>query len=152
MNIALKESKRVWSAVHSGDLQGKLEEAKRTLLFAHEYIEEYAKYANRLANTPLKQEDFEMMVNLLFPIDENRGTTHKNSVQRMRNEVMYCYYMPDIKKFQGTQWGALNAVSDFVGHSKPRKNTATYAENRWSNIMNGHQLMDNLMSLMAVKK
>lgn len=53
-----------------------------------------------------------------------------------------CYAAPDIAKFYGTAWGAINAAADMVAHTAPNRMTAGYAENNWNRIMSGHQLVD----------
>ena len=60
---------------------------------------------------------------------------------------MVCYLAPDLVKFRGTAWGAVNAVSDLVTHSMPHRNTKNYAENNWSKVMSGHVLMDKMAAL-----
>lgn len=64
-------------------------------------------------------------------------------------EYMICYFAPDILKFKGTAWGALNAMSDMVGHTAPRRMTSNYQENNWGRIMDGHAMMDKMASLLA---
>ena len=61
--------------------------------------------------------------------------------------IMVCYFMPDIAQFRGTAWGAINAMSDFVSHSMPHRNTRNYAENNWNRIMGGHLMMDKMTEL-----
>lgn len=152
LNLALDNADRAWSTIHKGDIMGKLAEAENVLFKAHKYMEEYAGYAEQLANTPLKMEDLELMLTYLFPYKETDSDTKKRNAQELRSNYMACYFMPDLVKFRGTQWGAINAMSDFVTHTEPQRKTKDYRANRWGKVMNGHQLMDNLMQLMSVKK
>ena len=62
---------------------------------------------------------------------------------------MTCLFMPDIKKFRGTAWGAINAMADMVGHTAPNRQTKNYQENNWGRIMNGHVLMDAMVAALA---
>jgi len=59
---------------------------------------------------------------------------------------MVCYLSPDIQKFLGTAWGAINAMTDLVDHSAPKRNTESFQENNWGRIMNGHMLVDAMYS------
>ena len=43
LNLALSSAKRSWSMIHTGDIQGKLEEAKDTLFKAEAYMDELGK-------------------------------------------------------------------------------------------------------------
>ena len=38
LNLALRTAKRSWSMIHTGDISGKIEEAKNTLFLADEYM------------------------------------------------------------------------------------------------------------------
>ena len=151
LNLALNTADRAWSTKHVGNIAAKLQEAEHALFMADKYLQEYGAFAERMANTPLPQDDLEMMLKLLFPVKETDTEQKKQNVNRLKAEYMACYFMPDIEKFRGTQWGAINAMSDFVGHTKPLRKTKSYEENRWGKIMGGHQLMDNMMALMTVR-
>ena len=152
LNLALGTAERSWSTKHVGNIQAKLREAEHALFMADKYLSEYATYAERMANTPLPQEDLEAMLKFLFPVKETDTDQKKENIRQLKTEYMACYFMPDIAQFRGTQWGAINAMSDFVGHNKPMRQTRDYEANRWGKIMGGHQLMDNMMRLMNVRK
>lgn len=109
-------------------------------------------FADQLANEKLEDSDLERMLHALFPITAGDREKRAANMERMRNEFMYMYFMPDIEQFRGTKWGALNAMSDFVGHTEPSRKAKTYKENRWGNIMRGHQLMDSMVKMLTVKK
>lgn len=148
LNLALNSAVRAWSTRHMGDLQQKMQEAEDTLLRANHYIDELALQADQMANTPISEEQLNEILDDLFPIKDDDTDRVKANKQRMKNEFMYCYFAPDIKKFMGTQWGAINAMSDLVGHTQPIRKTKNYAENNFSRIINGHYLVDTMMKLM----
>lgn len=66
----------------------------------------------------------------------------KRHVQEMKDGYMVCVMAPDLAKFRNTAWGAVNAMSDFVTHSAPHRNTKNYQANNWNNVMGGHWLID----------
>ena len=57
--------------------------------------------------------------------------------------------MPDISQYKGTAWGIVNAVTDFVDHTAPARNTTNYRENNWGKIINGHVLVDKIYEKIA---
>ena len=59
--------------------------------------------------------------------------------------------MPDIAKFEDSAWKAVNAMSDVITHSDPKRNTATFNENRWGKIMDGHVMFDQFVTLVGKK-
>lgn len=151
LNLALRKAKRSWSTKHMGVMASKLNEAKLTLGMADKYMHELNNSAEQLVERKLYEEELNQIINELFPIDTEKDSVRKvNNMMQLRNEFYRCYEMPDIKQFQNTAWGAVNAMSDMVGHMTPARKTATYKENRWGKIMNGHPLMDALLTKINV--
>ena len=151
LNIALANAKRQWSTKHIGDMQSKLEEAKLCLQLADKYMDNLAIEAERLANTKLYKEQIDEILNEMFPVEEDASERKKNNVKELKNQYYMCYVQPDIAKFIGTAYGAVNAMSDLVTHSSPKRNTANFNENRWGKIMDGHALLDQFVSLVNQK-
>lgn len=149
LNAALSSAKRMWSTRHTGDILSKMAEAQKTLELAGTYMMELGKYAERMANKTVTDERIREILDELFPVDENDSDLTKRNMERMKTEYMTCLFMPDIAKFRGTAWGALNAMSDMVGHVAPNRKTQTYAENNWGRIMVGHALFDAMAAKLA---
>ena len=53
LNLALATAKRTWSTNHVGDIRGKLEDAKYTLLYADKYMAELGKSIDKLSRQKL---------------------------------------------------------------------------------------------------
>ncbi len=144
LNLALDTARRSWSVRHTGDLQSKMHEARVCLQMANAYMGELAKEADCLANTSVSRDQLNQILDELFPIDESSSQREKDNMKKLKDEYMICYYAPDILKFQNTAWGAINAMSDMISHNAPLRKTATYRENNWGRIMDGHILMDRI--------
>lgn len=144
LNLALKGAKRQWSTAHVGNIDAKMEEARLCLEMAERYMLELDAEALRLANVTVTDEALNKLLDELFPVNENDTERKKNSVKAVKDEFMVCYFAPDIKKFRGTGWGVINAMSDMVGHNAPKRTTETYWENNWGRIMDGHMLLDRV--------
>lgn len=149
--MALNSAKRSWSTKHVGDMQSKLEEAKLCLQMADKYMQNLDIEADRLANATLYKEQIDEILNELFPIDDNDSDRKKQNVQSAKDNFYVAYFMPDILKFGESAWRAVNAMSDMVTHSTPKRNTASYNENRWGKIMDGHAIMDQFVELVNKK-
>lgn len=143
LNLALETTKRSWSTRHIGDLAGKLHQAKETLGLAQEYMKKLDEDADRLANTKLSDAEIESIVSFIFPVDYIKDTKRKiENTNKMRNDFMTCYMMPDIAQYRNTAYGLVNAASDMAGHMAPSRVTSNYAQNNWAKIMLGHPLLD----------
>lgn len=149
LNIALSTAKRAWSVRHTGDIQAKLHEAQMCLQLADKYMDALAVKADELANTTVTDEKIREILNEMFPMTDDMSDREKRNAKTAQDEFMVCYFSPDILKFKGTAWGALNAMSDMVTHNAPRRQTANYRENNWGRIMDGHAMMDKMTSLLA---
>jgi hypothetical protein len=51
---------------------------------------------------------------------------------------------PDIAKFQNTAWGVVNAASDWMSHTEPRRASDTYRERNFNKILDGHVVLDSV--------
>lgn len=151
MNLALNTAKRKWSTKHVGDMQSKLEEARMCLQLTDKYMQNLDIEADRLANATLYKEQIDEILDELFPITDNDSDRKKQNVQSAKDSFYVAYFMPDILKFGESAWRAVNAMSDFVTHSTPKRNTASYNENRWGKIMDGHAIMDQFVELVNKK-
>ena len=149
--MALNSAKRSWSTKHVGNMQSKLEEAKLCLQMADKYMQNLDIEADRLANTKLYKEQIDEILDEMFPIDDNDSERKKQNVQSAKDNFYVAYFMPDILKFGESAWRAVNAMSDMVTHSTPKRNTASFNENRWGKIMDGHVMMDQFVELVNKK-
>lgn len=147
LNMALNNAKRQWSTKHIGDMQSKLEEAKLCLQLANNYMTSLDEEADRLANAKLYHEQIEQILEEMFPVDENASDRKKQNIFQFKNNYWTAYNMPDIAKFEDSAWKAVNAMSDVITHAAPNRKTATYNENRWGKIMDGHAIFDQFNSL-----
>lgn len=149
LNLALSTAKRMWSTRHVGNISGKLEEAKQTLGMATEYMQKLSDEADILANTTVSSTQFDSIVQSLFPISVNDSKRKIERIEESRAKFVKVYNAPDIKKFQGSAWGVVNAAADFADHYSVVRNTQNGAENRWASVMSGHPLLDNAYKLAA---
>ncbi len=144
LNLALNGAQRAWSVHHVGDISAKLSEARHCLDMANGYMTDLAEQADRLANKTITDDRLREILNDLFPANDDMSDLQKRHVQQLKDEYMVCWFAPDIAKFRNTAWGAVNAMSDMVTHTKPHRNTASYQANNWNRVMSGHYLIDQM--------
>lgn len=149
LNLALNNAKRKWSTRHTGDISAKLAEAQYTLELANDYMENLAKTADELANTPASTERVAEVLAQMFPIKETDSDRKKKNVSDTIENYTVCLLAPDIRKFAGTAWGAINAMADMVDHVAPARNSKNYKENNWGKIAEGHPMLDQFVSLLT---
>jgi phage/plasmid-like protein (TIGR03299 family) len=157
LNLALKGAKRSWSTKHTGNIEMKLQEAKRTLELATEYIGKLQLDSMTLVNQIIDNAMLEEFLEKLCPMPTTSAGSFKQeeNVKERRDEILFRYKKaPDLREHQNNAWGLINSVSDYVGHSEPKRLTSTFNENRFIKIVEGSSLVDeayNIIKKFSVK-
>ena len=143
LNLALRTAKRSWSMIHTGDISGKIEEAKNTLFLADEYMSALGKEFENLRGIRLSEKQVMDYIEILLPVEENFTTQQKRGIERLREDMRMRYFdAPDLKDIGNNGYRLINAVSDFATHSTPRRKTANYKENIFARTADGNPLID----------
>jgi phage/plasmid-related protein TIGR03299 len=148
LNIALNSAKRQWSTVHVGDINKKIKAAEDTLFNAEKYMEKLDEEAHKFVDIKITPATWEEMVNEVLPFHSKMSARARTTNAQKQQQLHDAMMMDDIKKFRGTGWSVVNAVSDFVSHSKPSRMTSTYKENLFSRVIHGDHLFDKMIELL----
>lgn len=149
LNLALSNAKRSWSANHVGNINGKLDDARYTLLYADKYMAELWRSIDRLNQIRLSDQKVYEYINALFPLADNATEQQKKNLLRMKEDVKARYFeAPDLKHIGKNGYRFVNAVSDFATHSKPLRERSTYRENLFSRTIEGNPMIDRAYSLL----
>lgn len=149
LNLALSNAKRSWSANHVGNINGKLDDARYTLLYADKYMAELGRSIDRLNQIRLSDQKVYEYINALFPLTDNATEQQKKNLLRMKEDVKARYFeAPDLKHIGKNGYRFVNAVSDFATHSKPLRERSTYRENLFSRTIEGNPMIDRAYSLL----
>ena len=147
LNMALSSAKRQWSASHRTNVATRLEEARETLQLADGYMKALAERADRMASVKMTEGEIDKAIDTLIALPEDATDRQKKTAEHVKEEIVVCMLRPDLLQFANTQWGFVNAISDYVGHAEPARHTKTFEENRWANIIGGHQFFDRAVAL-----
>lgn len=149
LNLALRTAERKWSCVHVGDIKGKLEEAKRTLVNADTYMDELHEEFGELKLMSLTDDKVDEYINMLIPLSETETSQTKiRRIEDMRNELRTRYHeAPDLVDVEKSAYRFVNAVSDFATHTIPFRKTKNFAENRFMKTVDGNALIDKAYAI-----
>lgn len=148
LNLALSTAKRSWSTNHVGDIRGKLEDARYTLLYADLYMQELGKAIDKLNRQKLSDRKVYEYIDALFPLVDNASEQQKKNLQRMKEEVKVRYFeAPDLAHVGKNAYRFVNAVSDFATHAKPLRERANYRENLFAKTIDGNAMIDKAFDL-----
>lgn len=148
LNLALRTAKRSWSMIHTGDISGKIEEAKNTLLLADGYMTALGQEFENLRKIKLSEKQVLDYIKILLPMEENYSLLQKRGVEKLRADMKMRYFdAPDLKGVGNNGYRFVNAVSDFATHSTPRRKTANYKENIFARTADGNPMIDRAYQL-----
>ena len=148
LNLALSTAKRYWSTNHTGDIRGKMEDARYTLLYADQYMAELGKAIDSLTRVKLTDRQVYESIDALFPLLENPTEQQKKNILKMKEEMKLRYFdAPDLKHVGKNAYRFVNAVSDFATHSKPLRERANYRESLFTRTIDGNALIDRAYEL-----
>lgn len=148
LNLALRTAKRSWSMIHTGDISGKIEEAKNTLFLADEYMTALGQEFEDLRKIKLSEKQVLDYIKILLPMEENYSLLQKRGVEKLRADMKMRYFdAPDLKDVGNNGYRFVNAVSDFATHSTPRRKTANYKENIFARTADGNPMIDRAYQL-----
>lgn len=151
LNIATRSTKRSWSTKHMGNITEKVKEAQHTLKLANNYLDQLKKDAEKFYDTYVSEGDFKEIVNMLIPIPEiDMSVRTRTNLEEKQAELIKCYNASDITQFKNTGWGVINAVTDFVAHTQPKRLTSNYQESIFQRVVNGDPLVDKVTELLLV--
>lgn len=111
LNFAWGSSRRSWSARHLSSIEGRVEEARRTLDLSFAYLDDWKLHAELLLATVF---DDKQLITLLDDVveDSPRADIHKDTIRQLFAES------PTIKGTiaEGNAWGAVNAIGEYYDH------------------------------------
>ena len=150
LNLALESASRSFSMIHTGDIKGKILEAKQTLFMADTYMENLGQEFERLRRKKLSDQQVKEYMELLLPIDDNASLLTIKNMKKLRADLQSRYYdAPDLKNVGGNNaYRFINAVSDFATHSAPIRKTKNYQENLFLKTYEGNPLIDKAYQML----
>lgn len=148
LNLALESAKRMWTTVHTGNIQSKLDDARQTLLYAELYMAKLNTEVERLHRIKTTGHKIREYIELLLPVSENATSLQKRNILQLRNDLQTRYFeAPDLKRIGNNGYRFMNAISDFATHAKPLRETAAFRESRFLRTMEGNPLIDKAHEL-----
>ena len=148
LNLSMKRAQRTWSIRHSGDIKGKLSEARDTLFRAASYMESLKDEAECLRSIRLSEDEVHHVINAIIPIEATMGERMQENQLDKRGDILTRYYeAPDLECTDETGLRLLHAVSDHATHHKPLRETKGYRENLFLGTLRGIGLVDRAKEL-----
>lgn len=150
LNLALSTAKRSWSANHTGNIEGRLQDARYTLLYADKYMSELGKSIDRMNQIKLSDRQVYEYIDALFPLLDEPTEQQKKNLMKMKEDVKLRYFeAPDLQHVGKNAYRFVNAVSDFATHAKPLRERKNYRENLFAKTVDGNAMIDKAYQLVS---
>ena len=150
LNLALSTAKRSWSMIHTGNIQGKIQEARDTLFMAEKYMDSLGKEFENLRKKKLSDRQVQEYIEILLPIEDGSTPQQIRNMKRLREDLKLRYFdAPDLKDVGNNGYRFVNAVSDFATHGNPLRRTANYRENLFARTVEGNPLIDKAYQMVS---
>ena len=149
LNLALKTARRSWSAVHMGNIQNKLAEARETLDFSERYMHALKETVEDLSTKHIAVAAAEKIIRDLIPVDKTMKDSRKKTLIRQQEDLLIRYHeAPDLKDLDHNAYRVINAVSDYATHAAPVRKKKNYEENLFLKVVEGHKLIDHAYQML----
>lgn len=150
LNLALHDAKRIWSTIHVGDINKKLDEARKTLLYAEKYMYKLKVEGEVFRRIPLTDKKVMEYIEQLIPMPDNATKTQETNIDILRTDMKLRYFeAPDLVDIPKNGWRFINAVSDFATHATPLRKTSSYKENMFIKTVEGNPLIDKAFEIIS---
>ena len=136
--------------IHTGDIKGKMQEAKYTLFPAETYMDELGKEFEALRMKKLTDRQVMDYIEILLPIEEGVTPQQMKNMKRLREDMKMRYFdAPDLKDVGNNAYRFINAVSDFATHAEPLRKTVNYRENMFARTVDGNPMIDKAYQIVT---
>lgn len=150
LNLALSGAKRSWSMIHTGNVQGKMQEARDTLFLAGKYMDSLGKEFETLRMKKLTDKQVLDYMEILLPVEDGSTPQQVRNMKRLQEDMKLRYFeAPDLQDVGKNAYRFVNAVSDFATHAEPLRKTANYRENLFARTMEGNPLIDKAYQMVC---
>lgn len=131
---SFSESPATISITHQGNMEEKIAIAQSTMSDLYNYIKQYNDEAEKLVTKKVSPQKFNAILNKFFAIDKEATPRQIERIEYNRDTFIQAYNADDNQNFKGTQWGLVNAYSDYITHYEPTRKTSSYEINNfmWS--------------------
>lgn len=130
-NLTFRKVANKISLRHTKSIKGRLHTAQEVLLQNTEYLTEFQKQALSMAQAKVSKTQVDHLLDGIFEIKPEFNPTQTRRMEEKRERFLTAYQAEDNQNFIGTQWGLVNAYTDYVTHKPLRKNTEQALENHF---------------------
>lgn len=145
--MAFRNAENKISLRHSSSIHEKMDDAQHILQFSASYMNDFNNLANKMAANKIGESKVIEIIDKYFLVDDNASTRKVNSNEEKKAILLNAYNSEDNKNFRGTEWGLINAFSDYITHIDPARKTDKSSVSKFVNVTFNNGLMNNFIDL-----
>jgi phage/plasmid-like protein (TIGR03299 family) len=156
ITYGLRTAKRTFKLKHTPGLADRFVVAREALGLTVDYLKEFGRIGDELANTAFSDGDFQQFLDDWMPLPEVKdpaaSLAYKNTVANRLKVTDLYFDSPNLSHVRNTKYAALNAVSEFLDHHKEGRNGATKSaeESRFDRtVVKGDPMNDKALALLT---
>jgi phage/plasmid-like protein (TIGR03299 family) len=137
--LALRQAKSTYAIRHTKTAKAKIAEARQALGIVWEYVEHFETAAQNLINYTLLLDEFQDIVDKLWPVDPTDVPGPRATTLRERRNTTLRSLFTDADtqhSVRGTRWAGLQAITEYLDHHTPAKTD----ELRAARVLTSHTL------------
>lgn len=144
-NYALSSVKNYYNIRHSGDVIGKLNDARVAINMSFQYTQDVKNLGEELATRKITGKGFMSFLDRLVPVPnkEKHPRAHRNAENRRSNIGRIFKYSENLENIRFTKWGALQSVVEYTNHS------VNYKNKRFEKILDGPELNQKALEILT---
>lgn len=122
LHLALSTAKGGVSIRHSGNIDARMREAETVMGLARKEVKAHAAWTKKLAETPMKAEDWINILDYIIPLPKDADPTRAQNKRSLLDDLLDT--APGADMAPGTFWAGLNAVTNYTSHHSTLRNAA----------------------------
>lgn len=130
-NLTFRKADNKISLRHTSSIKERLHTAETVLAQNSIYLDEFKKKAEEMASAKVSKAKVDSFLDTIFEVKADFNPTQIRNMEEKRTRFLAAYQADDNQNFIGTQWGLVNAYTDYVTHKPLKKDTPTALENHF---------------------
>ena len=130
-NLTFRKADNKISLRHTSSIKDRLHTAETVLAQNSIYLDEFKKKAEEMASAKVSKAKVDSFLDTIFGVKADFNPTQTKNMEEKRTRFLAAYQAEDNQNFIGTQWGLVNAYTDYVTHKPLKKDTPTALENHF---------------------
>ncbi|HPR92143.1 MAG TPA: DUF932 domain-containing protein [Candidatus Dojkabacteria bacterium] len=151
LNIAFRNAMRSWKTKHMNamGMEAKLLNASDALKLNNKYTQALTSFAEEAAQIKYTEQEVVDFAYKLFPGKPDMSKIEKDHIDYQREALITAMEADDLQNFKLTQWGVIQAVSDYAYHFNGVRKVKSPYETKMGDTLDGSKLLDRAVELLT---